>query len=451
MPTAAEGLTHGLSRLSAAVPVDVWCKSSMLQDCAASWGDRRPSRRDTEGEPGTPDCSRADKRDEQTDAGLLGWPRCSPSRATSAAYRWTARRPQRRRRRRRRGQGRSARRPGRGRDRGQEAGAGAARGARHRDADRQRRDQGAGRQRDHRRAFRATARASSRATCCSRSTAARSRRRSSRSRRVIAGAEAQLEQAERDVARYTELVAKNATTLVTLNNAQTQVNVSRALAEVQQGDARRTCKVQLELHHHPRADHRPHQHGQGQGRQFRAPGRHRAARDHQPDRADLRDVRGAAAVAAGSAQGARRRDRDASRRSCRASNARAPGQVTMIENTVDAATGMVMVRATMPNKDELLWPGTLVQHAADAARGRSGGRFRRRRCRSARPAPSCSWSRTASAKVRPVKVERTRRRRDGASRSGSRAARRRGHRRPAAADQRHQGRDPRAASAGILT
>jgi RND family efflux transporter MFP subunit len=32
----------------------------------------------------------------------------------------------------------------------------------------------------------------------------------------------------------------------------------------------------------------------------------------------------------------------------------------MIENTVDSSTGMAMIRATMPNKDELLWPGTLV-------------------------------------------------------------------------------------------
>jgi RND family efflux transporter MFP subunit len=39
---------------------------------------------------------------------------------------------------------------------------------------------------------------------------------------------------------------------------------------------------------------------------------------------------------------------------------RANGQVTMIENTVDMATGMATIRATMPNKDELLWPGTLV-------------------------------------------------------------------------------------------
>jgi RND family efflux transporter MFP subunit len=39
---------------------------------------------------------------------------------------------------------------------------------------------------------------------------------------------------------------------------------------------------------------------------------------------------------------------------------RAGGQVTMIENSVDAPTGTVPVRATMPNADELLWPGTLV-------------------------------------------------------------------------------------------
>jgi multidrug efflux system membrane fusion protein len=38
----------------------------------------------------------------------------------------------------------------------------------------------------------------------------------------------------------------------------------------------------------------------------------------------------------------------------------AVGQVTMIDNTVDAATGMVSIRATMPNANELLWPGTLV-------------------------------------------------------------------------------------------
>src|SRR5262249_37497379 len=38
----------------------------------------------------------------------------------------------------------------------------------------------------------------------------------------------------------------------------------------------------------------------------------------------------------------------------------AAGLVTMIENAVDSTSGMVMLRATMPNADELLWPGTLV-------------------------------------------------------------------------------------------
>src|SRR6516164_6568914 len=45
---------------------------------------------------------------------------------------------------------------------------------------------------------------------------------------LLAGAKANLEQAERDVARYTELIAKNATTLVTLQNARTQTNIYRA-------------------------------------------------------------------------------------------------------------------------------------------------------------------------------------------------------------------------------
>ena len=45
------------------------------------------------------------------------------------------------------------------------------------------------------------------------------------------------------------------------------------------------------------------------------------------------------------------------------SDARETGQVTMVENTVDPATGMVTVRATMPNDNEVLWPGTLVNTA----------------------------------------------------------------------------------------
>ena len=38
----------------------------------------------------------------------------------------------------------------------------------------------------------------------------------------------------------------------------------------------------------------------------------------------------------------------------------ADGVVSMIENTVDSSTGMATIRAAMPNTDERLWPGTLV-------------------------------------------------------------------------------------------
>jgi multidrug efflux system membrane fusion protein len=41
-------------------------------------------------------------------------------------------------------------------------------------------------------------------------------------------------------------------------------------------------------------------------------------------------------------------------------NKSAVGKVAMIDNTVDSSTGMVSVRATMPNENEVLWPGTLV-------------------------------------------------------------------------------------------
>src|SRR3978361_1025797 len=32
----------------------------------------------------------------------------------------------------------------------------------------------------------------------------------------------------------------------------------------------------------------------------------------------------------------------------------------MVEYTVDRATGLATIRATMPNEQEVLWPGTLV-------------------------------------------------------------------------------------------
>jgi RND family efflux transporter MFP subunit len=175
---------------------------------------------------------------------------------------------------------------------------------------------------------------------------------------VIAGAEAQLEQAQRDVERYRDLVTKNATTVVTLNNAQTQVNIFGATAQSSRATLE-NLKVQLDY------------------TVIRAPisGRISAASVkvgnfvRPADTAPLATINQIAPVYVSFAVPQRSLPdlRKALAAETATVEAMAPGetrpssgQVTMIENTVDATTGMVMVRATMDNKDELLWPGTLV-------------------------------------------------------------------------------------------
>jgi RND family efflux transporter MFP subunit len=175
---------------------------------------------------------------------------------------------------------------------------------------------------------------------------------------ILNGAKAQLEQSTRDVERYTELVAKNATTIVTLNNAKTQVNVSRAALDANTAQLE-LLKVQLDY------------------TTIRAPISGRASMaavkvgnfvrqaDVNPlatiiqtapiyvtfslPQKNLPELRQAIANETATIEAIIPGD-----------PRRAKGQVTMIENTVDAATGTVPVRATMPNADELLWPGTLV-------------------------------------------------------------------------------------------
>jgi membrane fusion protein, multidrug efflux system len=175
---------------------------------------------------------------------------------------------------------------------------------------------------------------------------------------VIAGAEAQLEQSLRDVARYTELVAKNATTQVTLNNAQTQVNVARALSESNKATLE-NLKVQLGFC----TIRAPISGRIGMatvkvGNIVRQADLAPIATINQispiyvsfgvPQRS-LPDVRAALMAETATLEAA-----------IPGSDARASGQVTMVENTVDATTGMVTIRATMPNTNEILWPGTLV-------------------------------------------------------------------------------------------
>lgn len=175
---------------------------------------------------------------------------------------------------------------------------------------------------------------------------------------VIAGAEAQVEQAQRDVERYKELVTKNATTVVTLNNAQTQVNIFGATAQSSRATLE-NLKVQLDY-----ATIRAPISGRISAASVKVGNFVRPA-DTAPlatinqiapvyvsftvPQRSLADLRMALAAETATVDAA-----------APGESKRSKGQVTMIENTVDATTGMVMVRATMENKDELLWPGTLV-------------------------------------------------------------------------------------------
>jgi multidrug efflux system membrane fusion protein len=175
---------------------------------------------------------------------------------------------------------------------------------------------------------------------------------------VIAGAVAQLQQAESDVQRNTELAAKNAATVVTLNNARTQANMYRATAEANRANLE-NLKVQLDY------------------TKIRAPipGRISAANvkvgnfvrpsDTAPlatiiqmtpvyvtfmvPQRTLPEVRRALAAESAAVEAIIPGETRSAR-----------GHVAMIENSVDSATGMVAIRASMPNEDELLWPGTLV-------------------------------------------------------------------------------------------
>jgi membrane fusion protein, multidrug efflux system len=175
---------------------------------------------------------------------------------------------------------------------------------------------------------------------------------------VIAGAQAQLEQAEADVARYTELVSRNATTVVTLKNAQTQVNINRALAASNRATLE-NLRVQLDYTKIRAPISGRISMAAVKVGNFVRPGDTAAlATINQmkpvyvafavPQRI-LPDVR--QAVAAGTTRVRTNQTSEAEPDA---------GRVTMIENTVDASSGMVTIRATMDNVDEILWPGTLV-------------------------------------------------------------------------------------------
>jgi len=175
---------------------------------------------------------------------------------------------------------------------------------------------------------------------------------------VIDGAQAAFEQAQRDVSRYSDLVDRNATPIVTLNNAQTAVNVSRATADSNRAQLE-NLKVQLGYC------------------SIRAPIAGRISMANvkvgnfvrPADTAPMATIIQTAPIYVSFP--VPQKNLPAIREAIAAETAtvkanipgdakHADGVVTMIENAIDAATGTAMIRATMPNKDELLWPGTLV-------------------------------------------------------------------------------------------
>jgi RND family efflux transporter MFP subunit len=169
---------------------------------------------------------------------------------------------------------------------------------------------------------------------------------------------AQLEGAERDVRRYTELVAKGATPVTNLDNAKTQSDTFKAAIQADQAvlDNLRVqlsfCTITATISGRISAA------AVKIGNFVRSADLTPIATINQispiyvsfavPQRY-LPDLRKAISVESATIDAA-----------VPGSDKRAPGAVTMIENAVDATTGMATVRATMPNEDELLWPGTLV-------------------------------------------------------------------------------------------
>lgn len=175
---------------------------------------------------------------------------------------------------------------------------------------------------------------------------------------TLARNRAALEGAERDVRRYTELIAKGATTQLNLDNSTTAANVLRGQLAADES-AVENLKVQIGYC------------------TIRAPISGRASMAavkvgnlvRPADSVPLATIIQAAPVYI--TFPLPQRNLPELRKALAAESAgieavipgdqrRAKGRVSMVENTVDPTTGMVAVRATMPNADEALWPGTLV-------------------------------------------------------------------------------------------
>ena len=175
---------------------------------------------------------------------------------------------------------------------------------------------------------------------------------------VLAKDQAQLEGAQRDLKRYGELIGKGATTQVNLDNAKTAADILIGTIKADQS-ALDNLKVQKSYS------------------MIRAPfsGRISAANVkvgnfvRPADTAPLAVINQMAPVYVTFAipQRVLVDLREAMAKGGSKVIATIPGhqrsengKVAMVENTVDATTGMVTVRGIMNNENETLWPGTLV-------------------------------------------------------------------------------------------
>ena len=175
---------------------------------------------------------------------------------------------------------------------------------------------------------------------------------------VLAKDQAQLEGAQRDLLRYNDLVGKGATTQVNVDNARTQSDILTGTIKADQA-ALDNLKVQKSY------------------TTIRAPfsGRISAANVkignfvRPADTAPLAVINQMAPVYVTFAVPQRVLVdlRESMTKGVSRVTATIPGhqrsetgKVAMVENTVDATTGMVTVRGIMSNQNESLWPGTLV-------------------------------------------------------------------------------------------
>jgi RND family efflux transporter MFP subunit len=221
---------------------------------------------------------------------------------------------------------------------------------------------------------------------------------------TLAKDQAQLEGALRDLRRYTDLVAKGATTQVNVDNAKTQSDILNATIKADQAMLD-NLKVQKSYS------------------LLRSPftGRISAANVkignfvRPADTAPLAVINQMAPVYVTftvpqrvlvDLRDAMAKDGSKVTATIPGRQSSEEGKVAMVENTVDATTGMITVRGIMGNGNETLWPGTLVATKLTI------------RTEEAVVVPTVAVQRSQSgnfvfvvkdgtAKVQPVKIERT--------------------------------------------